>query len=220
MPPFSPAVPPVGCAVHHPELPVRDLAAAIAHCTDVLGFRLDFTWGEPATFAGVSLDRASVFLNQQAGDPPPATVFFFVDDVDALHALHAARGAALECAPEDRVYHVRDYSLRTPDGHRLVFGQGLMPKVPALPIERVDVPVRLERRLAAVLADLAARKRMTISECLEETLLHTFEPFGDGVASPHTRADLRAIAELKARHGLDYDCHASYRFVERVADTA
>lgn len=84
-------------------------------------------------------------------------------------------------------------------------------------IERVDVPVRLEKRLAAVLEDLAAFKRMTVSRCLEETLLHTFEPVGDGVASPHTRADLRRIQELKKTHGLDYDAHASYRFVERQA---
>jgi len=37
----------------------------------------------------------------------------------------------------------------------------------------------------------------------------------DGVASPHTRGDLRYIQELKKKHGIDYDAHASYRFVER-----
>jgi hypothetical protein len=53
-----------------------------------------------------------------------------------------------------------------------------------------------------------------LSSCLEETLLHTFEPFGDGVASPHTQRTLRYIQELKAKHGIDYDSHGSYRFVE------
>ncbi|MGH7519754.1 MAG: hypothetical protein ACREMI_00600 [Gemmatimonadales bacterium] len=44
----------------------------------------------------------------------------------------------------------------------------------------------------------------------------TFEPLGDGggVASPHTKTDLRYIQELKKKHGIDYDSHASYRFVE------
>ena len=37
------------------------------------------------------------------------------------------------------------------------------------------------------------------------------------MASPHTKSDLRYIATLKAKHGIDYDCHASYRFVERDA---
>jgi hypothetical protein len=55
---------------------------------------------------------------------------------------------------------------------------------------------------------------MSISSCLEETLLHTFEPIGDNVASPHTKHTLRYIEELKRKHGIDYDTHGSYRFVE------
>jgi len=76
------------------------------------------------------------------------------------------------------------------------------------------VPVRLEKRLAGLLQELAAHKRMSVSSCLEETLLHTFEPLGEGVASPHTKSDLRYIQALKTKHGIDYDCHASYRFEE------
>jgi hypothetical protein len=41
-------------------------------------------------------------------------------------------------------------------------------------------------------------------------ILHTNE-----AAGPHTKATLRHIEELKRKHGIDYDCHASYRFVER-----
>jgi hypothetical protein len=74
---------------------------------------------------------------------------------------------------------------------------------------RVDVPVRLEKRLAALLHDLAAHKRMSLHSCLEETLLHTLEGVG-----PHTPGDLRHIEALKRKHGIDYDSHASYRFVE------
>ena len=73
----------------------------------------------------------------------------------------------------------------------------------------------IEKRIAAVLQDLATYKRMSLSNLLEETFLHTFEPLGDGVASPHTLSQLRYIQELKRKHGIDYDCHASYRFVER-----
>src|SRR6267142_2258704 len=35
-----------------------------------------------------------------------------------------------------------------------------------------------------------------------------------GVGSPHTKRTLRYIQELKKKHGIDYDSHASYRFVE------
>jgi hypothetical protein len=100
------------------------------------------------------------------------------------------------------------------EGNYLVFGQRLHESEPPLKIERVDVPVRLEKRLAALLNDLAAHKRMSLTSCLEEILLHTCEPLGDGVASPHTKSDLNYIQRLKAKHGIDYDSHASYRFVE------
>jgi len=56
---------------------------------------------------------------------------------------------------------------------------------------------------------------MTLDSCLEEIVLHTCEPLGDGVASPHSARTLRHIAELKHKHGIDYDSHASYRFVEK-----
>jgi hypothetical protein len=31
---------------------------------------------------------------------------------------------------------------------------------------------------------------------------------------PHTKTTVRYIHELKKKRGIDYDCHASYRFVE------
>ena len=77
-------------------------------------------------------------------------------------------------------------------------------------VERVDVPVRIEKRLAALLHDLAEHKHMSLSSCLEEILLHTNEGAG-----PHTKRTLRYIQELMKRHGINYDSHASYRFVER-----
>ena len=110
---------------------------------------------------------------------------------------------------------LRDYTVRDPYGHTLSFGHYVYNVGPAVEIERVEVAVRLERRLAAQLRDLAAHKRMSLTSCLEEILLHTCEPLGDGVASPHTKSQLRYIEKLKTKYGIDYDCHASYRFVER-----
>lgn len=69
--------------------------------------------------------------------------------------------------------------------------------------------------LVAVWRDLARFKRLSLTSCLAETPLLTFEPLGDGVAGPHTRTQLRHLQELKTKPGIDYDSHASYRFVER-----
>jgi hypothetical protein len=109
---------------------------------------------------------------------------------------------------------LRDYTVRDLYGYRLAFGHRLLNVGPSLNIERVDVRVRLEKRLAAVLHDLAEHKQMSLNSCLEEILLHTCEPLGDGIASPHTKKTLSYIQELKRKHSIDYDSHASYRFVE------
>lgn len=87
--------------------------------------------------------------------------------------------------PTDRDYGIRDYSIRDLHGYCLTFGVRLMGGAgEPLKFERVDVPVRLEKRLAALLKDLAAHKAMSVDSLLEEGLLHTNEPLGDGVGSP------------------------------------
>ena len=208
--------PTVDCEQHHASLWVADVTAAVAYYTERLGFTCAFTWGEPPTMAGMLLDRVQIFLER--GTPPAqgGLVYFVVADADELHAFHVASGVDVVEPPDARPWGLRDYTVRDLDGNALTFGHRLPVADPPLEIERVDVPVRLERRLAAALADLAKRKHMSVDSCLEETLLHTFEPLGDGVASPHTRADLRFIQELKKKHDIDYDSHASYRFVERT----
>jgi catechol 2,3-dioxygenase-like lactoylglutathione lyase family enzyme len=213
------SAPSIDCTRLNPTLRVRDVARAIDFYTSRLGFRIGFEWGEPLRFAGMSFGEVQIFLQQ--GDPGsvPAQVYFVVDDADALHAYQAAQGVNVLRTPADQPYELRDYAVADLDGNELTFGHYTPSREPALEIERVDVPVRLERRLAALLEELARHKGMTVGNCLEETLLHTFEPLdgSDGVASPHTKSDLRYIATLKAKHGIDYDCHASYRFVERHA---
>ncbi|HMF98100.1 MAG TPA: VOC family protein [Vicinamibacterales bacterium] len=207
--------PPIECEQLHPGLAVSDIGTAVEYYTSTLGFRLAFTWGEPPTFAGLLLDRVQIFLSHGTPNPGASAVYFMVEDADELFAFHKANGVEVVRPPTDQPYQIRDYIVRDLHGYHLSFGHRLsLADGPPLTIERVDVPVRLERRLAALLYDLAKHKRMTVDSCLEEILLHTNEPLGDGVASPHTRRTLRYIQELKRKHGIDYDSHASYRFVE------
>lgn len=210
----TPVPPKVECERHHAGLVVPDVAAAVAFYTTKLGFREGFLWGDPPGFAGVDLGEARMFLEQGPASPNGCSVFFDVGDADALFEFQRANGVEILEPPGDREYGIRDYAIRDLNGYRLIFGHPLPECGPPLKIERVDVPVRLEKRLAALLQDLAVHKRMSLSSCLEEILLHTCEPFGNGVASPHTKSDLAHIQELKRKHGIDYDSHASYRFTE------
>ncbi|HYN80634.1 MAG TPA: VOC family protein [Gemmatimonadaceae bacterium] len=204
----------VECDQVHPSLSVEDVAAAAEFYTKKLGFSQSFTWGEPPAMAGVNLGNVQIFLEKGTPSPKGLSVFFIVGNADELYEFHRANGVEVVQPPGDREYGIRDYTVKDLHGYHLGFGHPLFNTGPPLKIERVEVPVRLEKRLAALLIDLAEYKRMSISSCLEEILLHTNEPFGDGVASPHTKGQLRHIQELKKKHGIDYDSHASYRFVE------
>jgi catechol 2,3-dioxygenase-like lactoylglutathione lyase family enzyme len=203
-------VPEVDCEKAHAGLAVTDIGAAVDFYSTKLGFKLAFTWGEPPTFAGVNLGQTQMFLQQGTPDPKGCSVYFVVGNADELFDFHRANGVEIAVPPGDREYGIRDYTVRDLHGYYLTFGHHLLNAGGPIEIERVDVPVRLEKRLAALLQDLAGHKRMSVSSCLEEILLHTNEGVG-----PHTKRQLESIQELKKKHGIDYDSHASYRFVER-----
>lgn len=208
----TPTRPTVHCEQLHAGLAVTDLREALDFYVSKLGFDLGFTWGDPPTFAGVNFSKVQIFLSK--GTPTPsadvAPVFFVVDDADAMYEFHRANGVDIAQPIGDRSWNLRDYVVRDLHGYRLVFGHYIYSEGPRVFIERVPVPVRLEKRLAALLQDLAVHKRMTVDSVLEEMILHTNEGVG-----PHTKATLAYIEQLKAAHGIDYDCHASYRFAEK-----
>lgn len=212
--PSLPPRPDVDCEMHHAILAVGDVRSAVDFYTTKLGFSLAFAEGDPPRFAGVNLGQVQIFLQQGTASPQGCSVYFVVGDADELHQFHRSQDVEIAEPPNDRQYGLRDYTIRDPDGYRLTFGHHLANAAPPIKIERVDVPVRLEKRLASLLYDLAEHKRMSVSSCLEEILLHTSEPYGGGVANPHTKRTIAYIQELKKKHGIDYDSHASYRFVE------
>lgn len=206
----------VDCDRHHPTFPVSDVMEAAAFYTSKLGFSLGFTWGQPPELVGLNLGKVSIHLGKGKPNPAGHQVYFVVSDADELYDFQKSQGVEIINEPEDRPWGLRDFRVRDQDGNVLAFGHYIPMSGEPLPIERVGVPVRLEKRLAALLVDLAAFKKMSVDSCLEEMLLHSFEVLdGDlGVASPHNKGTHRYIKELKKKHGIDYECHDSYRFVE------
>jgi hypothetical protein len=99
-----------------------------------------------------------------------------------------------------------------------------MPELPErVAVERVQLGVRVEKRMVKVLKGLAEFDGITLGELLENIVLHSFEPVpgeeGESCASPHSKAALAAITDLKRIYGMDYDAHASRRFAPERDET-
>ena len=117
-----------------PGLHVSNAARAVEFYTGVLGFRLDFAnsaysneargLADPC-YCGVSRDGVEMHLSSHSGDGVPgAGTLFVVDDVDALHAEFAARGAPVDPNhPVDQTWGTRETFFRDPDGNSICFQQ-------------------------------------------------------------------------------------------------
>jgi len=199
-----------------PILYVRDFGEAMRYYTEKLLFRKLWDWGDPPGFGAVGLGKVEIFFCLQGQGRPGSWLSIFVDDVDEYYQRISRLGAEVIEPPADRPWGVREMNVRDPNEHVIRFGHGIPMHEPKMEIERVGVEARMEKRLAALLGDLAQHKNMTMGQMLEEMALHSFERMPDGdVASPHAERTFPLIRELKQKHGVDYDCHANYRFVEK-----
>lgn len=118
-----------------PYFPVADVERSAAHYEHVLGFRREYVGGTPPQFAIVSRDGLPIMLrlvptperitpNEKQGGAWDA--FFWVRDVEALHAELSGRGADIVYGPIDQEsYHMREFAVRDREGYVLGFGQAL-----------------------------------------------------------------------------------------------
>jgi hypothetical protein len=108
-------------------LAVPDIKKSAQYFRDVLGFHI--SWEDGTDWRLAERDGVRIMLGQCPSDMHPSALgshnwfgYLDVDDVDALHAEFAARGAACT-APKDTHYGMREIVVTTVDGHRLVCGQ-------------------------------------------------------------------------------------------------
>ena len=104
-----------------PEIPVDDVAAAVAHYRDVLGFRTNHAQPD----LGV-MDRAEIrvlLVPRGTRDAGSGSMYAYVRDADALHTELLSRGATVTRAPVSHPWGLRDFDVADLDGNRLTFGQ-------------------------------------------------------------------------------------------------
>jgi len=102
---------------------VSDFRAALDFYRDVLGFTVEFEFGE---YAGVKSGDANLHLSKgNPKSPGSGHVYLFCDQVDAYFGLVKQRGASIRRAIEDAPYGMRDFEVYDLDGNILVFGCAL-----------------------------------------------------------------------------------------------
>ena len=108
-------------------LAVKDLAISVAFYREMLGFKLDF---EVPGWAFLSRDQFRVMLGEcadamaahETGDHS-YFAYVTVDDIDELYRELAAKGVPRVQEISDKPWGMREFGVRTPDGHRIMFGQ-------------------------------------------------------------------------------------------------
>ena len=111
---------------------VPDLARSAAYYRDVLGFRVHEV-GDPG-WRFYERDACLILAGECPDALPPAQLgdhsyfaYVLVEDPDSFFAEVTARGAQLIKALRDEPWGMREFGIRTADGHRMMFGKPIKP---------------------------------------------------------------------------------------------
>ena len=149
---------------------VRDLALSASFYRDVLGFTVR-EMGDPG-WRWIERDDCAILAGECRDAMRPADLgdhsyfaYVEVSGIDALHAEFVGRGVELVKPLRDEPWGMREFGIRTVDGHRMMFGAR-----PRGPVAERAVPILPGD-------DLAAAKAFYVGALGFSTL---FESTGDG----------------------------------------
>ena len=110
-------------------LAVKDLAVEAAYYKDKLGFDLDFTapgweflsFGEFKLMLGECSDE----MTAEATGNHSYFAHALIENVDEVYEEFVSLGADILSAVGNKPWGLREFSVVTPDGHRITFGQSI-----------------------------------------------------------------------------------------------
>jgi catechol 2,3-dioxygenase-like lactoylglutathione lyase family enzyme len=104
-----------------PILNVKNVPLSIRYYVDVLGFKLDWTWGDEADFASVSRDGHAIMLCQDGQGHSGTWLWVGVDDIEPLFQDFSRAGVTF-LEPPTNFPWACEMKVQDPDGHVLRFG--------------------------------------------------------------------------------------------------
>lgn len=118
-----------------PQLLVSDIGASCDYFVSKLGFEVRFTYGDPPFYGQVARDGARLNLRHVEGpvfapdlrerEVDVLAASITVDDIKALFAEVAARGAIVRQRPRTEPWGARTFIVADPDGNLILFASAL-----------------------------------------------------------------------------------------------
>ncbi len=115
-----------------PVIATDDISKSVLYYTEVLGFELDFQYGDPVTYAGVIAGEAEIYFSfdpcfcgvlKKENITPE--IFVWISQADHLYSCHVKQGANIIEPIADRPWGARQYVVRDINGYYLKFAQAI-----------------------------------------------------------------------------------------------
>ena len=151
-----------------PTLYVRDFSEARKYYTKLL-FEALWDWGRPPTFGCVRLDKIEIFFCE--GDQGHSGTWLWISWTTWTTIASGSRssGPTSSCRLPTGLGVCASSTSAIPTGMSTALGMASRPASRRWKSSAVPLKARIEKRLAAVIEDVARRNNVTLGEMLEET---------------------------------------------------
>ena len=106
-----------------PILNVTNFSASIDYYVNVLGFRVEWDWGDPPDVGSVERDDDSIMLCENEQGHPGTWIWMGVEDAEKYYEEYKASGAKIREAPINYPW-AYEFRVEDLDGHVLRIGSG------------------------------------------------------------------------------------------------
>jgi len=115
-----------------PQFFTADLSSTLQYYQEKLGFETQFTYGEPAFYAGAIRDGMSIFFrkvnfspqqNAEKYEEEYLDVYIRVERIDQLYSEYQSKGVTFSRKIGSMPWAFREFVVRDCDGRLLCFGQ-------------------------------------------------------------------------------------------------
>ncbi len=114
-----------------PVLPVDDILKTAEYYRDILGFKIDFIWGEPPSYASVSRGKSTINFRKITNGETEfrlrshkgIDVYFCVAKLDTIIDEFKARNVKVLYEPAGQDYGMKEMNVEDCNGYTLCFGE-------------------------------------------------------------------------------------------------